>query len=210
MDFFKKSARSQFTLKWLFCIVSIVGTIFSLIIIFFVSGHPPILGYSSYTFVHRSFPRQANFATPVLLTIPNINLNAALESVGLTSRGELDVPKGPTNAAWFNLGPRPGENGTSVIDGHFGWWKNGAQAVFNNLNKLRKGDKIYVEDKNGNTTTFAVRGSRKYDPNSDASGVFVSNDGQAHLNLITCDGVWDSDQKSYPDRLVVFADKETE
>jgi len=49
----------------------------------------------------------------------------------------MDVPKGLNNIGWFNLGPRPGENGNAVIDGHYGVWKNGKGAVFNNLHKLR-------------------------------------------------------------------------
>jgi len=35
-----------------------------------------------------------------------------------------------------------------------------------------------------------------------------SNDGKAHLNLITCAGVWDEVEKSHSSRLVVFADME--
>lgn len=63
-------------------------------------------------------------ASPVRLKIPKINIDAAIESVGLTPEGAMDVPKSHTNVAWFNLGPRPGEQGSAVINGHFGWWKN--------------------------------------------------------------------------------------
>ena len=145
---------------------------------------------------------------PVRLKIPGINVDTVLESVGLTSQGAVDVPKGPTNAAWFDLGPRPGDNGSAVITGHYGLWKNGEESVFNDLNKLRKGDKLYVEDDKGVIISFVVRESRRYDPNADASDVFGSNDGLAHLNLITCEGVWDKVSKSYSIRLVVFTDKE--
>ncbi|MFA5714473.1 MAG: PAS domain S-box protein [Candidatus Paceibacterota bacterium] len=41
-----------------------------------------------------------------------------------------------------------------------------------------------------------------------ATDIFVSNDGKAHLNLITCGGFLDEVSKSYPKRLVVFADAE--
>ena len=80
--------------------------------------------------------------------------------------------------------------------------------MFDNLYKLTPGDKIYVEDEKGATTTFVVRESQKYNPNADALKVFISNDGKSHLNLITCEGVWDKVFKSYSKRLVVFADKE--
>ncbi len=144
---------------------------------------------------------------PARLKIPRINVDSAVEQVGLTPQGEMGVPKGPAGVAWYNLGPRPGEKGSSVIDGHFDW-ENGLPAVFNNLYKLSKGDKLYVEDDKGATITFVVRESRSYDPQADAWGVFFSSDTKAHLNLITCQGAWDKAQKSYSNRLVVFADKE--
>jgi LPXTG-site transpeptidase (sortase) family protein len=144
---------------------------------------------------------------PVRIKIPSINVDAPIESVGLTMDGAVDVPKGPTNAAWFDEWPRPGEIGNAVIVGHSGW-KNGVSAVFDNLYKLQKGDKIYVENDTGVITTFIVREIQKYNPNADASDVFISNDGKSHLNLITCTGFWNKIWKSHSERLVVFTDKE--
>lgn len=146
---------------------------------------------------------------PSRLTIPRIKVNAAIESVGLTKDGAIGIPKGPTNVAWFNLGPRPGDIGSAVITGHFGVWKGGLPTVFNNLYKLRKGDKIYIKDKKGTTITFVVRELVTYGENENAPDVFTSNDGKAHLNLITCQGIWNKKRKSYSERLVVFTDAET-
>lgn len=150
---------------------------------------------------------KSNFGLPTRLNIPNINIDTVIEHVGLTPDGAMEVPKGPTNAAWFDLGPHPGDEGSAVLAGHFGW-KNGIPAVFDNLYKLRKGDKIYLEDDKGIIVTFIVRESRTYDAKADASDVFGSTDGKAHLNLVTCEGIWNDIKKSRPYRLVVFADKE--
>ena len=49
---------------------------------------------------------------------------------------------------------------------------------------------------------------KKYDPNADAKDVFNLNDGKAHLNLITCVGIWNKIKKSRSERLVVFTDRE--
>jgi LPXTG-site transpeptidase (sortase) family protein len=144
---------------------------------------------------------------PVRLEIPKIGVNALFEHLGLTSQGVADTPKGPANVAWFNLGPRPGEKGSAVVTGHFGWW-NKTPAVFDNLNKLTKGDRIYVIDNKGATTTFMVRDIQTYNESEEAFGVFNSIDNKSHLNLITCQGTWNSSQMRYSDRLVVFADKE--
>jgi len=157
--------------------------------------------------VPNAVPPQVSPATPIRLKIPSINLDVAIEQVGLKANGEMDVPKDTANVAWFDLGSLPGQIGSAVIAGHYGILKNGEGSVFDNLKKLRKGDKIYVEDEKGAVTTFAMQESRSYDADADASDVFNSNDGKAHLNLVTCQG-WDEISKSYTKRLVIFTDKE--
>lgn len=144
---------------------------------------------------------------PIRIKIPKIGVDTTLERVGLASDGTVGIPSYPSNAAWFELSPRPGEKGNAIITGHFGW-KNGIPAVFDNLYKLNRGDKIYIEDETGTSTVFIVRESKRYDPKTSASLVFISTDERSHLNLITCEGIWNKTQKSYSKRLVVFADKE--
>ncbi len=144
---------------------------------------------------------------PVRLVIPKLNVDAYVEHVGLDSGGAMDIPSGPSDVAWFELGQRPGERGSAVFSGHYGW-KDNIPAVFDTLYTLHKGDRIYVEDEKGAITVFSVRTSRRYDPTADASDVFGSSDGKAHLNLVTCEGIWNEASKSYSKRLVVFADEE--
>ncbi len=144
---------------------------------------------------------------PARLKIPSINVDSAVAHVGLTSDGAMDAPKEPDEVTWFNLGPRPGEIGSAVIAGHYGW-KNNIPAVFDNLHKLLKGDKISVEDEKGATITFVVRESRMYGKDEIVPDVFGSSDGKAHLNLITCAGVWNKAEQTRPKRLIVFTDKE--
>jgi len=146
---------------------------------------------------------KASPGLPVRLTIPTINVNAAIQQIGVTSKGEMEVPSNSIDVGWFKLGPRPGDMGSAVIAGHFDG-ENGKAGVFINLYKLKEGDKLYIEDDKGTSTTFTVRQSRTYDPGY-AEEVFSSND-SAHLNLITCDGIWDGVKKSYSKRLVVFTD----
>ncbi len=148
-----------------------------------------------------------SYGLPVRLVIPAIKVNAAVDYVGLTDSGDLDTPEIPSNVGWYKQGPRPGEVGSAVIDGHFGLSDN-KSAVFDDLHKLRKGDKILSRDKAGISTTFIVTRTKTYKPTDDATAVFRSTDGKAHLNLITCQGDWNESQESYSTRLVVFADKE--
>lgn len=145
---------------------------------------------------------------PVRLKISKIDVDATIDYTGLTTDGAMDIKKDPTKTAWYSLGPRPGENGSAVIAGHYGWTNDGQGAVFNKLHTLKKGDEVATIDTLGIATNFIVRDIQKYNPDADASSIFTSNDGKSHLNLVTCDGVWDNANDTYSDRLVIFTDKE--
>jgi LPXTG-site transpeptidase (sortase) family protein len=192
-------------------VVTLTGLPLALaLVLFFVLKNPAQHGPTSLTTNTVTPPKQekVNPGLPVRLKIPKINVDAVVEYVGLTSQGDMGAPKGPDGVAWYKLGPRPGDNGSAVMAGHYGRWKNGQGSVFDNLSKLIKGDNLYVIDEKGATTTFVVRELRTYNPNDDHAEVFISKDGKAHLSLITCEGVWNEAQKTYSNRLVVFTDKE--
>ncbi|HWY79766.1 MAG TPA: class F sortase [Candidatus Sulfotelmatobacter sp.] len=140
---------------------------------------------------------------PVRLLIPAINVNADIQYVGVTANGAMEVPNNIVDVGWFKLGSRPGEIGSAVISGHLDG-KNGEAGVFANLDKLKTGEKIYIKDSKGTLQAFVVKESRIFNPGY-VDKIFSKND-SAHLNLITCDGVWNKAQNSYSKRLVVFAD----
>jgi sortase A len=194
--------KKKVPFKWLWSVVGIAVISLSAVIVLFLTFGLP---------AQDSYAKQASIIeqtdSEFRLKIPGIKTDAVIENVGLTPDGAMDVPKGPKNVAWFDLGSRPGEPGSAVIAGHSGW-KNGIPAVFDNLSKLKKGDKIFIQDKKGAVITFIVREIRNYDPNADAGDVFGSSDGKAHLNLVTCGGVWNAAKKTHSQRLVVFTDQE--
>ena len=142
---------------------------------------------------------------PVRLKIPIIGVDSAIEDAFITSDGRMDVPEGSTNVAWFALGPHPGDKGSAVIGGHFGI-QNGVKFVFYDLNKLVVGDKVYVVNDKGETLAFQVRRIQLFERNADGTTIFSSTDGLAHLNLITCEGIWNKVAGTYPLRRVVFTD----
>jgi len=142
--------------------------------------------------------------TPVTISIPKINVNTKVESVGMDSQGRMDVPKSGEDTAWYSPGYKPGMNGSAVIDGHLDL-VTGAPAVFWNLKNLTSGDTISVTEDNGKIYTFAVDHLTKYPYNEfPIKEVFSASD-VPMLNLITCNGVWDKASKNYSDRLVVYS-----
>lgn len=145
--------------------------------------------------------------TPTNIKIPKINIDTNIYSVGINSSGEMDIKDDLDNVAWYQYGPKPGETGSAVIAGHYGWNRDGKAAVFINLHNLEIGDDIYVIDDKGNEMNFEVSNIKQFDPSANASSVFLSNDKKSHLNLVTCNGTWENSKQTYSNRLVVFADK---
>lgn len=200
-------------------IVGIVGTGFSLIILLFLVLDLSTQDSYAKSASRASVPASPNlhvtrnltedsYGLPARIRIPKISVDTTITHMGLTSDGAMDIPKTPDDVAWYELGPRPGDIGSAVIAGHYGRWKNGQGSVFDDLNQLSVGDSLSIEDEKGTIITFVVREIRSYDPNADASDVFFSQDGRSHLNLITCEGVWNKTSKSYSKRLVIFTDQE--
>lgn len=145
--------------------------------------------------------------SPARLEISSINIDAKVKPVGVTDEGNMAIDDSIVDVAWYKDGPKPGEKGSAVISGHYGW-KDGVPSVFNEIHTLQKGDKISVFDEQGSRMIFITQRIQKYDPKADTADVFLSHDGKSHLNLITCDGSWNSALNSYTERLVVFADRE--
>src|SRR5438105_546216 len=100
-------------------------------------------------------------ATPLRLLIPAIGIKSAVEEVGILTKGDfagdMDTPaRNPwDDVGWYNAGPRPGERGSAVIDGHLDN-QNGLPAVFWNLGKLHVGNEVRVVMSNGKKLTFRV------------------------------------------------------
>lgn len=147
--------------------------------------------------------------SPMRLVIPTIGVVAGYQFLGLKPDGSMEVPNNIIDAGWYTGSPKPGEVGDAVLTGHIAQIRNSVltkQGVFYQLHSLQPGDTIYALNDRGEVTTFIVRTSRLYDPAASATDVFISTDGKAHLNLITCEGTWNQEQLSYSQRLVVFAD----
>jgi len=142
-------------------------------------------------------------APPVQISINKINVSTQIIPTGLTVNGDMDISDDAEKVAWYQLGAKPGEVGSAVIAGHYGW-KNRVPSVFNDLHTLIAGDQISITKEDGTAETFVVQRIATYRPEQDATEVFTSNDGKAHLNLITCQGVWNRNEATYSERLVVF------
>lgn len=148
---------------------------------------------------------QPHIGQPVRLKIPAINVDAAVEEVGQTPDGAMDVPKDFNETAWYDLGARPGAPGNAVVDGHVD--STTGKAVFWDLRKLVSGDQIVVVGDDGVERPFVVTATEAYARTSVPLDRVFGPTTETHLNLITCDSstAFDRTHGEYAGSLVVYA-----
>ncbi|HUD02912.1 MAG TPA: class F sortase [Candidatus Paceibacterota bacterium] len=142
--------------------------------------------------------------TPARLIISSIGVNANVEQVGKKADGSMGTPQTFGDVAWYALGAKPGSPGNAVIDGHVDNALTTA-GVFMHLSQVHLGDLIEVADASGATRTFVVNNIQEVPADSAPDASIFTTTGPASLVLITCDGTWVPDAKSFDQRLEVFA-----
>jgi len=86
-------------------------------------------------------------------------------------------------------------------------WNGGLAGVFVDLHLMNRGDIITVHYEDTSQVSFMVHNIQRYPLDHDTRDVFIADDTMSHLNLITCDGDWDTTMDTHELRLVVFSTK---
>ncbi len=141
---------------------------------------------------------------PLHLTIPDAYVDTSIVGVGLTSKGNLDVPHNYVDVGWYKYGPMPGETGSVVLDGHV---DNGATipGPFKHLKDLEKGDNISVAMSDGSQLHYTIVSFDVYKTDAFPSQKVFAESGKKYLKLITCHGKFVAIKGTYDQRLVVTA-----
>lgn len=144
-------------------------------------------------------------SSPTKIVIPSINLRAALDTVGLRPDGAIETPpyERAHRAAWYRLGPTPGERGAAVLVGHVDSKK--AVAVFWYLTRITRGDEIQVTREDRRTALFAVTSIEEFTKTAFPTDRVYADSDAPLLRLVTCGGRWDPVRGEYQDNVVVFA-----
>ncbi len=141
--------------------------------------------------------------TPVRIRIPKIDVDTAIEPVGITYLGNMSTPKILSNTGWYKYGTTPGAEGSAVIDGHVDDGL-GLPGVFKNLKELRVNDDVYIETKDKTMLHFKVIDVQTYFYTKVPREIVFNRKGDSYLNLITCDGDWIQSEKTSDRRVVVY------
>lgn len=140
---------------------------------------------------------------PQRLRIPSLQIDTTIQHVGVNKNGNMGTPSNFTDVAWYKYGPAPGDSGSAVIAGHVDNALS-LSGVFKDLNQIEVGDRVYVEDATGRELVFEVTSVRTYPYDDVPTEILFNASGTRRLNLITCEGTWLKDKKTYDQRLVVF------
>ncbi|HEX6521586.1 MAG TPA: class F sortase [Streptosporangiaceae bacterium] len=150
--------------------------------------------------------RPLSRSAPVRVDIPAIGVHSKLLHLGVNADGTIQVPPLETSAdlaAWYKYSATPGQNGTSVIEGHVD--DRRGPAVFFRLGALRPGDAIEVTLADGVTAVFHVTGVREFRKSGFPANTVYGPARYPALRLITCGGAFDYATSHYLSSTVVFA-----
>lgn len=141
---------------------------------------------------------------PTQISISSIGVRASVEQVGKQADGSMGTPKKFEDVAWFSLGSKPGSAGNAVFAGHVNNSLTRA-GVFEHLASIKLGDSIWVSDSVGHTLEYKVSAIEQHSADKAPAETIFATTGPSQIVLITCDGEWVPEDKTFSKRLVVFA-----
>ncbi len=141
-------------------------------------------------------------SVPVSLQVPTIGVSTSLSALGLNATGTVQVPTNDEQPGWYELGPTPGQTGSSVILGHVDTFKG--PGVFFRLRTLEAGDQVDVTLADGTVVRFAVSTVAQYTKAQFPDQEVYASHGFSGLQLVTCGGTFDSQTGHYLSNIVVY------
>ncbi|MFG1842231.1 class F sortase [Micromonospora sp. NPDC049175] len=151
-------------------------------------------------------PADAGVVPPVRLVIPDIDVTATVNAVGINERtNEFEVPPSVDQIGWYRYGPGlEATAGSVVIAGHVDSATQGRGAFFR-LRQLDKGDTLTATGSDGTARRYRVVAREEYAKTRIPLDRYFARDGKPRLTLITCGGPFDAKARKYRDNIVVTA-----
>lgn len=140
--------------------------------------------------------------TPVEIRIPTLDIEAEIEDVGILDNGQMGVPEDVNGVGWFKPGTNPGAIGNSVMAGHVD--SKVGPAIFFDLESLVPGDEVIIVSETGEELTFEVTDKESYDRKEAPIEQIFGATNSRSLNLITCSGLFNREEGTHDERLVVY------
>lgn len=147
----------------------------------------------------------APVAPPATITLDDLDIDMGIEPHGLESNGEMSLPVSPFVAGWYEFGSAPdSRRGAIVLAAHVDSLAEGV-GPFSRLRDAREGMLVDVVDAEGELHRYEVESVERIEKDEVDFDQVFTDQGETHLVLITCGGVWDRDRSSYTDNYIVTA-----
>lgn len=140
---------------------------------------------------------------PTELSIPDVEIQTPLITVGRNADNTIEVPESYETAGWYRYSPTPGEIGPTIIVGHVDSYRG--PAVFWRLSQLQPTQLVKVKRADGQTITYQVTDVKQFNQNNFPTNEVYGNISHAGLRLITCGGVYNRATNHYSHNTVVYA-----
>jgi LPXTG-site transpeptidase (sortase) family protein len=217
----KYKAMSVQAIRWVLAGIGTVaivsGAVYALSLYYFNSPMPtpvikqPLVTAPTDTSPEKTVVQKARYTVPSShpreIRIPSIGVDANIMPVGTTSDGTLAAPLSAWDVGWFDKSNLPGAgSGALLLDGHVNN-RLGTPGIFYELRRLKVGDSIQIE--RGDHTVINYRivtvvqvPVDRVDMRTMVQPVSTGKEG---LNLITCGGQYDSERRTFVDRILVYS-----
>ncbi|MFF5796535.1 class F sortase [Streptomyces albogriseolus] len=144
-------------------------------------------------------------AAPERVVVPGVGLDARVEGVGVTERGDMTVPDDPAVAGWYRYGAAPGSaEGSAVLVGHLDS-ETGDLGEFAALRDVGAGDTVEVRRAGAEPVAYRVT-ARATVPKDELPPSAFRRTGPPVLTLITCAPPFEPERGGYTANLVVTAE----
>ncbi|MEX0782240.1 MAG: class F sortase [Dehalococcoidia bacterium] len=138
------------------------------------------------------------------LLLPSLDVDSAIEVIGVKANNEMDVPHDPLNTGWYDVEGwgKPGHGDNSVMAAHVDYYPN-ILGPFNKLKDLVPGeDDVVVVMENGLEYRYRVIRKARFTVSEIKMGELIwpeeKPEGAEWITLITCGGDFVSSQPGGP------------
>lgn len=145
-----------------------------------------------------------NSNAPRYIKIERLKINARVMNMGIDREGRFKSPSNLHDTGWYNQSSFPGTSGAVLVNGHYG---NSKKAVFKRLKEIVRGDIIVIERADGKIYKYEViKTETKSKDSVDMGSLMIPYEESTNgLNIITCDGVFNKKEKTFDNRLLIYA-----
>ena len=140
------------------------------------------------------------------LLLPSLEVDSAIEVIGVKPNNEMDVPHDPLNTGWYDVEGwgKPGFGENSIMAAHVDYYPN-ILGPFNKLKDLTPGvDDVVVRMDDGTEYRYRVIRKARFTVDEIKMGELIwpeeKPEGVEWITLITCGGDFVSDQPGGPGR----------